>query len=139
MAIKTKKLSIVWHYLAPICKAEIPYPPLFYMNHKFLITFSLDMVVVGKWNMFFLPFSLFLVFVDSPPILPHYISYHDSLWQRKGIKVWIRLRNHHSSQNIEPRRTFLMVKILKMHQFLLISCTILFCNSLSKGTTKRQV
>jgi len=31
-----------------------------------------------------------------------------------------------------------MVKILKMHQFLLISCTILFCNSLSKGTTKRQ-
>ena len=39
--IKTKKLSIIWSYLALICRAEIPYPPPFYLNCKFLFTISL--------------------------------------------------------------------------------------------------
>ena len=38
---KTKKLSIFWNYLALICKAEIPYPPPVYLNHKILFTISL--------------------------------------------------------------------------------------------------
>ena len=41
MIIKTKKLSIFWNYLDLICKAEIPYLPPFYLNHKFLIKFYL--------------------------------------------------------------------------------------------------
>ena len=41
MTMKTKILSIFWNYLDLICKAEIPYLPPFYLNHKFLIKFSL--------------------------------------------------------------------------------------------------
>ena len=41
MIIKTKKLSIIWNYLVLISKAEIPYLPQFYLNHKFLFTISL--------------------------------------------------------------------------------------------------
>ena len=48
MKIKTKKLSIIWLYLALIYKAEIPYLPQLYLNHEFLITFFL--VQRHKWQ-----------------------------------------------------------------------------------------
>ena len=35
--IKTNNVSIFWNYLALVCKAEIPYPPPFYLNCKFLL------------------------------------------------------------------------------------------------------
>ena len=47
MSIKTKKLSIIWHYLALICKAEMPYLPApLYLYRKFFITFFLLLLFI---------------------------------------------------------------------------------------------